>query len=148
MDGSNGNDTLIGSVGNDIFLVNPGNDRLTGGLGSDKFTYNTKATFTKTAVGLDTITDFIRNQGDKIVLDKTTFSKISSNPGNGFSTNSEFIIATSSLDTRAADVVYNSATGELFYNQNGTATGYGTGGKFLLFSSKPILGTSDFIIQA
>lgn len=148
LNGNEGNDTLIGSGGNDIFLVNPGNDRLTGGLGADKFTYNTKATFAKTAVGLDTITDFIRSQGDKIVLDKTTFNKISSNPGNGFSTSSKFVAKTSNLDTSVADIVYNSATGELFYNQNGSAVGYGTGGKFLVFSNKPILGTSDFIIQA
>lgn len=35
------------------------------------------------------------------------------------------------LGLKAADIVYNSARGGLFYNQNGTATGCVTGGQFL-----------------
>jgi Ca2+-binding RTX toxin-like protein len=101
-------------------------------------------------VGVDTITDFTMGQGDKIVLDKTTFPKISSVAGTGFSVNSEFAkVTTNTLAaTSAADIVYNSASGGLFYNQNGTATGFGTGGQFLTLTNKPGLTPSQFLIQA
>jgi len=101
-------------------------------------------------VGVDTITDFTIGQGDKIVLDKTTFPKISSVAGTGFSINSEFAKVNSDAlaATSAADIVYNSATGGLFYNQNGTAAGFGTGAKFLTLTNKPVLTENQFLIQA
>jgi uncharacterized delta-60 repeat protein len=150
INGGGGNDILNGGGGNDVFLVNPGNDRLTGGTGADRFIYNTNATFTRTAVGVDTITDFIISQNDKIVLDKTTFPKITSANGTGFSRDAEFAKVSSNTTAAisGADIVYNTATGELFYNQNGTATGFGTGGKFAVLSNKPNLTENQFIIQA
>ena len=150
INGLAGNDTLNGLAGNDTLSGDAGNDTLTGGIGADKFIYNTNAAFTTSAVGVDTITDFTIGQGDKIVLDKTTFPKISSVAGTGFSINSEFAKVTSDAlaATRAADIVYNSATGGLFYNQNGTAAGFGTGGKFLTLTNKPILTENQFLIQA
>ncbi len=148
--GNTANNTLKGGDGNDSFNGGAANDPLTGGLGADKFIYNTNAAFTTSAVGVDTITDFTIAQGDKIVLDKTTFPKISSVAGTGFSINSEFAKVTSDAlaATRAADIVYNSATGALFYNQNGTAAGFGTGGKFLTLTNKPVLTENQFLIQA
>ena len=150
LNGSGGIDTLLGAGGNDIFLVNPGNDRLTGGTGADKFTYDTKANFSRTAVGVDTITDFLISQNDKIVLDKTTFPRITSANGTGFSINTEFAKVTSDATAAisGADIVYNTATGALIYNQNGTATGFGTGGKFAILTNKPNLTENQFIIQA
>ncbi|MEH2182492.1 hypothetical protein [Nostoc sp.] len=50
------------------------NDVLTADAGADSFLYNTSAVFNRSAIGLDTISDFNSSQGDKIVLDKTTFS--------------------------------------------------------------------------
>ncbi len=148
--GNGGADQLLGGHGNDSFNGGAGNDTLTGGLGADKFIYNTNAAFTISAVGVDSITDFIMAQGDKIVLDKTTFPKISSVAGTGFSINSEFAkVTTDTLAANsAADIVYNTATGGLFYNQNGTAAGFGTGGQFLTLTSKPALTATQFVIQA
>jgi len=146
--GHGGNDTLIGSAGNDLLNGGSGDDTLIGGLGADRFLYNTNATFTTASVGVDTITDFSRSQLDKIVLDKNTFRAISSIAYNGFSVASEFASLTSNFATSSADIVYDRATGKLFYNQNGTATGYGTGGHFITLANKPALVASDFIIQA
>ncbi|CAD5962190.1 Thermitase [Planktothrix rubescens] len=150
INGLGGNDKLSGLGGNDTLNGGAGNDTLTGGIGVDKFIYNTNAAFTTAAVGVDTITDFTIGQGDKIVLDKTTFPKITSVAGTGFSINSEFAKVTSDAlaATRAADIVYNSTTGALFYNQNGTAAGFGTGAKFLTLTNKPILTENQFLIQA
>jgi len=150
INGGGGNDILNGGGGNDILTGGAGNDNLTGGTGADRFLYNTNATFTRASVGVDTITDFAIGQNDKIVLDKTTFRKITSANGTGFSINAEF--AKVNTDAKAAisgaDIVYNTATGALFYNQNGTATGFGTGGKFAILSNKPGLTENQFIIQA
>jgi Ca2+-binding RTX toxin-like protein len=148
--GNGGVDKLLGGAGNDSLNGGAGNDTLTGGIGVDKFIYNTNAAFTTAAVGVDIITDFTIGQGDKIVLDKTTFPKISSVAGTGFSINSEFAKVNSDAlaATRAADIVYNSTTGALFYNQNGTAAGFGTGAKFLTLTNKPVLTENQFLIQA
>ena len=59
---SSGNDTLTGTSGNDILQGGQGNDNLTGGLGADIFR------FIKGELGLDTVTDFSKTQGDKIDL--------------------------------------------------------------------------------
>ncbi|MBG0748687.1 MAG: Ig-like domain-containing protein, partial [Planktothrix agardhii KL2] len=148
--GGSGTDQLLGSDGNDSLSGDAGNDTLTGGLGADKFIYNTNAAFTTTAVGVDTITDFNISQTDQIVLDKTTFTSISSAAGTGFSVASEFAKVTSDAlaATSAADIVYNTTTGGLFYNQNGTAAGLGTGAQFLTLTNKPALTATQFVIQA
>ena len=148
--GGSGADQLLGSDGNDSLSGDAGNDTLTGGLGADKFIYNTNAAFTTTAVGVDTITDFNISQTDQIVLDKTTFTSISSAAGTGFSVASEFAKVTSDAlaATSAADIVYNTTTGGLFYNQNGTAAGLGTGAQFLTLTNKPALTATQFLIQA
>jgi Ca2+-binding RTX toxin-like protein len=141
---------ITGNTANNTLSGGAANDTLTGGLGADSFIYNTSAAFATSAVGVDTITDFTIGQGDKIVLDKTTFTSISSIPGTGFSVVSEFAkVTTDALAaTSAADIVYNSTTGGLFYNQNGTAAGFGNGGQFLTLTGKPVLTANQFLIQA
>jgi Ca2+-binding RTX toxin-like protein len=145
--GGAGNDTLIGGAGNDTLVGGAGNDSLVGGAGADRFLYNTNAVFASSAIGQDTITHFNRFQGDKIILDKTTFSAIASTAGTGFSNANDFKI-TSSAGTSTAKIVYDPTTGQLFYNQNGSAAGFGSGGLFATLSGAPTLSASDFVIQA
>ena len=146
IDGKSGNDLLRGGAGNDTFIGGAGNDTLVGGAGADRFLYNTNAPFTLAAVGQDAIADFKHSEGDKIILDKTTFSAINSAAGKGFSNASDLKI-TSSAGTSTAKIVYNSVTGQLFYNQNGSATGFCSGGLFATLTGAPILSASDFIVQ-
>jgi Ca2+-binding RTX toxin-like protein len=148
--GGKGNDLLIGNQGDDQLNGGAANDTLTGGLGADKFIYNTNEAFAKSAVGVDTITDFTSSQTDQIVLDKTTFTRISSMAGTGFSVANEFAqVTTDALAaTSAAYIVYNTATGGLFYNRNGTAAGFGNGGQFLTLTNQPVLTANQFLIQA
>ena len=147
IDGKSGNDLLRGGAGNDTFIGGAGNDTLVGGAGADRFLYNTNAPFTLPAVGQDAIADFKHSEGDKIILDKTTFSAITSDTGTGFSNASDFKI-TSSAATSTAKIVYNAMSGQLFYNQNGSATGFGSGSLFATLTGAPTLIGSDFIIQA
>ncbi len=147
IDGLSGNDLLRGGAGHDTLIGGAGNDTLIGGAGADKFLYNTNAHFTRSAVGVDVISDFKHSQGDKIILDKTTFNTITSAPGTGFSNASDFKI-TSSAATSTAKIVYDAASGQLFYNQNGSAAGFGSGGLFATLTGAPTLTVSDFVLQA
>ncbi|MBE8986264.1 calcium-binding protein, partial [Nostoc sp. LEGE 12450] len=38
--------------------------------------------------------------------------------------------------------------GELFYNQNGNAAGFGSGGLFATLTGSPTLTASDFVLKA
>jgi Ca2+-binding RTX toxin-like protein len=147
--GGDGKDTLIGGTGRDTLVGGAGNDSLTGGAGSDRFLYDTGAAFTTASVGRDVITDFVHNT-DKIVLDKTTFTVISSAVGTSFSFASEFAIVGSdaAAATSSADIIYNSVNGNLFYNPNGSASGFGSGGLFATLTGHPTLSATDFVIQA
>ncbi|WP_308189132.1 hypothetical protein [Nostoc mirabile] len=151
--GGTGNDTLIGGAGNDTLIGGAGNDTLIGGEGVDRFLYNTSAAFNSTDVGLDSISGFYgvffaaTTQSDKIVLDKATFNTITSVAGIGFSNESDFEI-TSSGGTSTATIVYDPVSGQLFYNENGSTAGFGSGGLFVTLTGAPILKASDFIIQA
>jgi Ca2+-binding RTX toxin-like protein len=137
--GGAGDDTLIGGGGNDI---------LTGSMGNDRFLYDTNAAFVASAVGIDTITDFSVGF-DKIVLDKTTFTALASTAGNGLSVGQEFAIVGSdaAAATSSALIVYSSASGSLFYNQNASLAGFGTGAQFATLTGIPVISASDFVIS-
>ncbi|MEH2072511.1 MAG: hypothetical protein V7K47_30910 [Nostoc sp.] len=147
IDGLSGNDSLRGGTGNDTLIGGAGDDLLTGGGGVDSFLYNTNADFNSATIGIDTITDFNHSQNDKIVLDKTTFSAITSAAGTGFTNASDFEI-TSLGALSSAVIVYDSVSGQLFYNPNGSAVGFGTGGLFATLTGAPTLTASDFLLQA
>jgi serralysin len=153
IDGGAGNDTVNGSNGNDRLIGRAGNDVLIGGTGNDFFIYNTDAAFARADVGQDIISDFNRSQGDKIALDKTTFTALSSAPGNGLVAN-DFagtldILGISVLaDLQSAKIVYDPTNGSLYYNQNGNSAGFGSGGLFATVSGAPALAASDFIVYA
>ncbi|MFG6082239.1 calcium-binding protein [Paracoccus litorisediminis] len=68
IDGGIGNDALNGGTGNDRIAGGHGLDRLSGAAGADSFVFNLVSDSTVALGGRDTITDFSRNQGDKIDL--------------------------------------------------------------------------------
>lgn len=156
--GGLGNDTMLGGAGVDVLVGNGGNDSLNGGssndilnggVGVDAFVFNSNAAFSAADLGIDTIEDF-SILGDKLVLDKTTFSKVTSATGTGFSKVSEFATVSSdgAAATSGAFIVYNSTNGKLFYNQNGNSSGLGSGAQFAVLSGNPVLVATDFVMQA
>lgn len=57
---------------------------------------------------------------------------------------------TSSGATSTAKIVYDAVSGQLFYNQNGSAGGFGSGGLFANLTDAPTLSASEytqFILQ-
>jgi len=97
-----------------------GNDKLKGDMGDDSFVFNIFVAFNSEKIGIDTIVDF-GDGTDVIVLDKTTFTALSSQAGAGFSQNDEFAVVQddSLVDSRNAHILYSSSTGNLFYNESG-----------------------------
>ncbi|NEQ76159.1 MAG: DUF4347 domain-containing protein [Okeania sp. SIO2C9] len=146
--GGNGNDSLVGGQGRDRFNGGTGNDTLTGGASIDRFIFNTNDEFNSDDIGIDDITDFVPGQ-DIILLDKSTFTAITSDSGTGFSVNIEFAIVTSDAEaeTSEAFIIYNSNNGKLFYNANGTAAEFGSGGEFANLTNTPSISEDDFLLR-
>lgn len=147
LSGLAGDDVISGGRGTDYINGGAGNDTLTGGGYRDFFRFGSNRAFQTADFGIDTITDFTRGS-DKIVLDKTTFGALTSSK-----------IGSASSDAVAGDsaklIVFSRATGNLFFNQNGSASGFGTGGQFArvdgdnnALTTPPALTTTDFQIVA
>jgi len=154
--GGGGHDILLGGTDRDVLKGHRGSDRLngfngddtlTGGLGADLFIFNTNERYRRDELGTDAITDF--TQGDQILLDRRTFTAITSDKGDGFSAGSEFEVVESNAAAATSDavVVYNQTNGNLFYNPNGSNSGLGSGGLFATLTDAPALAESDFLIR-
>lgn len=146
--GGAGNDTLRGGIGRDRLNGGAGNDVLTGGASIDRFIFNTNEEFTQADVGTDEITDFVVGK-DIILLDKDTFTALTSIQGDGFSVATEFAIVTTNAAARTSDafIVYNTENGRLFYNANGSAAGLGGGGNFATLTNEAEISADDFFLR-
>jgi Ca2+-binding RTX toxin-like protein len=139
LDGQAGRDSLSGGAGNDTLTGGIGDDVLTGNTGNDWFLYATGTAYATGAIGVDRLTDFGRTAGntDKIALSSTTF-----NAGTSFAN-----VATDALAAASAAIItFSTGTRNLFYNQNGAAAGFGSGGQFATVSNVSSLLATDFAI--
>ncbi|MCA6516509.1 MAG: choice-of-anchor L domain-containing protein [Chitinophagaceae bacterium] len=139
--GGGGNDQLTGQDGNDSLIGGSGDDLLTGGNGSDNFIFNSSN------LGIDAISDFTSGS-DKIVLSKAIFTALQSSIGNGFSQPAEFAsVADDDLvATSSAFIVYSNSSGSIYYNQNGSVAGLGSGAEFANLLTVPTLMAADFAL--
>lgn len=107
--GGRGEDVLRGSAGNDVLRGGLGDDTLNGGSGADEFRFDT-------GLGSGSNVDVIENYSianDFISLDDRVFDAM----GSTLSA-SEFRIGSSAQDANDY-IIYNSATGALFYDADG-----------------------------
>lgn len=150
LEGAAGNDSLIGGAGADNLVGGAGNDTLTGGIGADRLTGGAGADrffFTDPLEGADRITDFTKQQGDKILLSSETFAvKVLTPRNSSLSDPIQLDSRLFVLGNRAQDsndrLIYNKTNGKLFYDADGT----GSMAKVHLatFENKPTLGAGDF----
>lgn len=137
--GGAGNDNLQGGEGNDILAGAAGFDTLSGGNGSDVFRFAlTSGVFSKSTIGVATITDFSLDD-DRIVLSRRTFNSLK---GKSFAS----VKTLKEAKNSKATLTYIAKTGALFYNQNGRESGFGTGGKFADLSNGLALAKSDIAL--
>ncbi len=136
-DGLTGNtaaNVLSGLGGNDVLDGGLGNDTLTGGAGSDLFRFSLALSAT---ANLDTITDF-SHAVDDLQLSKAIFAAI----GTGLDATE---LRSGSAATDANDyLVYNGATGQLFYDADGS----GSVGQILFakLTAGTVLDAGDFVL--
>jgi Ca2+-binding RTX toxin-like protein len=128
-------DTLLGGDGNDRLDADLGADQLTGGGGTDVFVFDTALGITN----IDTITDFVHGT-DLIVLDQSIFVSLE-----GISTLSAAAFSNGPATTADQHILYDSATGNLSYDADGS--GAGAAIVFATLANHPATITSaDFIV--
>ncbi|WP_395612319.1 calcium-binding protein [Allosphingosinicella sp.] len=124
--------TLIGNDGNNILDGGLGNDLLVGQGGADTFAFTTALG----ANNVDAVSGFTHGE-DMIALDHGIFAGIGSNSFNA----SAFVTGTQAGDADDR-IIYNSATGQLFYDADGN--GAGAAVLFATLQGAPTLTASDF----
>ncbi len=134
--GGAGNNTLYGTVSNDVLQGGAGNDNLTGSLGQDLFR------FASSTQGNDTITDFAVG-ADKLQLVSSGFANLAL----GTLAAGSFVAGAAPMATTgAAQFLYNTGTGQLSFDTNGT----GVGGVVNLVTllGTPALTAADLVVVA
>jgi hypothetical protein len=140
--GSSGANTLSGTSGNDVLMGLGGKDTLTGGAGADQFVFNTAVTKTSPVA---TITDFSHTQGDKIDLDHTIFSALTQVGVGSPLAAADFYASSNGAAHLATDhVLYNTTTGALYYDADGTGTKAPV--QVAVLAQHPMLTASDFLV--
>lgn len=139
--GNNRVNTLSGDAGNDFLEGLGGNDVLIGGTGNDYFKFATAL-----ASNVDTITDFTNAAGnnDIIGLDDAIFTALSV----GALTSAQFLsqagaTAATNINQR---IVYNSTTGDLYYDADGSLLGGVAAVKFATLSNHAAITYHDFTV--
>ncbi len=133
--GRGGNDTLVGADGNDMLVGGQGNDLLIGGNGADVFVFNTALG----AAHVDHIADF-NAIDDTISLENGIFTALVAT-----GTLAAPLFALGAAATTAGQrIIYNQATGQLFYDFDGVG-----GAAQVLFATLvpgTAVGASDFLV--
>lgn len=107
------NNVIVGNSSNNIIGGKLGNDTLTGGAGADTFLFDTKPDITN---NIDTVTDFIPDI-DKIKLAAAIFKGLKG--AQSWLESGDGLVAATKLTTK---VIYDSATGYLYYDSDGNKT--------------------------
>jgi hypothetical protein len=137
--GLGGTDKLVCKNGDDILVGGSGKDILAGGAGKDLFVFDLGKSFRR-SIGVDQILDF--KAADKIVLAKTTFTALK-----GKQLKFDSVASTAEAQKSKALITYERSSGALYYNQNGSASGFGKGGQFADLANEFNLRTSSFTVQ-
>jgi Ca2+-binding RTX toxin-like protein len=137
--GSDKADSIKLREGNETADGRLGNDKVKGGAGADTFVFSTKLG----AANVDTIKGFKPWQGDLIALDAAIFRKIGAALDDG-----EFYAASGAVKAhdRSDRIIYDTKTGKLSYDVDGTKTGGHDAVHFATLSNKPALDVDHFVI--
>ena len=139
--GRNGQvDTLVGGAGDDVLYGGTGNDTLTGGTGADKFVFASALNGTS---NVDTITDFTSGT-DKILLDDVIFTGLTVNAALTNFVSGGTAAANPAATAAAPTILYNTVTGALLFDADGTGSGAAV--QFAKLTTSLTLVATDFVI--
>lgn len=142
--GNKGNNALTGNDGNNTLNGKEDNDTLEGGAGADMFKFDTKL---NALTNIDTINDFTSGE-DVIYLSKKIFAKAvidktDTDKSDGFTLNSSDFVLLGSAQG-AAHFIYDSATGNLSYDADGSDSKAAV--QFATLTGQPTLLANDLQI--
>ena len=134
--GGGGADVLSGAAGNDTLYGGGGADRIYGGAGADAFVLNTAIG----AAHIDKFQDF-SVADDTIWLENAIFTKFAAT---GALNAGFFRVGAAAADAND-HIIYNSATGAVFYDSNGNAAGSAV--QIATLSAGLALTSADFLVS-
>ena len=116
--GATGHDTLLGGTGNDTLVGGGWSDNLTGGAGADSFVYAEAGTNQ-----VDQVTDFVFGT-DEVLFENAYFTALGGN-ASWAAGDVRFYAAAGATSGHDGDdrLVYNTATGSLYYDADGSGAG-------------------------
>jgi Ca2+-binding RTX toxin-like protein len=129
------NNIISGNSGDNILDGKDGVDTLTGLGGADTFLFSTVPNFGASTA--DHITDFNAGQGDLLGVSRDAFGIPDAISVSLTTANSDPALSTAFSSDNI--FVYDSRNGNLYFNQNGSADGFGSGGVFAVIDNKPDL---------
>ena len=136
------NNVIVGNAGSNVLDGGGGVDTFTGAGGADTFYFSTKGVL---GVGSAShITDFNRSEGDLIKISRSAFGIAS-----GTSATISTITSSTQLDGAlgtATTFIYDSSSGNLYWNQNGELGGAGSGGVFAVLDNRADINSSSISI--
>lgn len=135
--GGAGADTLVGGEGDDWLQGGATADVLIGGAGADRFVFDTALTS-----NVDVITDFVSGT-DQLILDQTIFTAIADLGSFSATSFRSGTTAPSGLDADDR-LYYNTATGDLYYDKDGSGTALAV--KFAVLTAHPTLAATDISV--
>jgi Ca2+-binding RTX toxin-like protein len=131
-----GNDALNGGNGNDLLDGGLGKDALNGGAGDDSFIFSTAPNATTNS---DTIADFTSGQ-DTVLLGNSIFTAL----GAAGDLNPDFFHVGTSAHDADDHIVFNAATGALYYDPDGTGATLQV--QFATLAGAPVVVATDFVV--
>jgi Ca2+-binding RTX toxin-like protein len=138
--GGNGDDVLNGGGGDDVLRGGAGGDRLTGGAGADVFAFDVALS---ASTNTDRVLDFTPGS-DRIRLDNDVFTAL----GVGPLAATQFVAGAALQAGQDADdrIVYNTSTGALYYDADGSGAAKAVQFAILGATTHPALGAADILV--
>jgi len=139
--GNDGGNRLLGQDGADTLAGGLGNDTLTGGAGADVFLFDTALSASSNR---DSVIGFVSGT-DKIQLDDDIFSSLT---GGVALTSAQFLSGAGVTSALTSDhrVIYNTTTGELYYDADGAGGLAAVQFAVVGTTTHPTLNSGDFVV--
>jgi Ca2+-binding RTX toxin-like protein len=130
---------IEGNAANNTLRARDGNDTVTGGAGNDFFDFTTAPS----AANVDTITDF--SSVDQLRFDDAAFTAIGAT-GTWTATDGRFFAAAGATSGHDVNdrVIYNTTTGALYYDADGS--GAGAAQQVAILQGAPTLAATDITV--